>query len=43
MSFKYFFGAAHVFLYLNVPELGAGIDPCIALSPIPSSVLDEMR
>jgi len=31
------------FDYLYEPELGAGIDPDMALTPFPSSILDEKR
>jgi hypothetical protein len=41
--FKKFFGVPHlaicVFLiFYNEPELGAGIDPGMALTPLPSSI-----
>jgi len=29
--------------FYNEPELGAGIDPGMALTPFPSSILDETR
>ncbi len=43
-----FFGMPHwlpvLFLFFyNEPELGAGINPGMALSPFPSSILDETR
>jgi hypothetical protein len=28
---------------MNEPELGAGIDLCMAFNPFPSSILDETR
>jgi len=31
-----------IFFY-NEPKLGAGIDPGMALTPFPSSILDEIR
>ncbi len=30
-------------LFYNEPEFGGGIDPGMALTPFPSSILDEMR
>jgi len=43
--FKYIFCVPHVttciFLFLNEPKLGAGINPGMALTPFPSSILDE--
>ena len=41
--FKYFFGVPHlatcIFLFFyNEPELGVGIDPGMALTPLPSSI-----
>jgi hypothetical protein len=47
--FKYiFFGVPHlatcIFLFLyNEPELGAGIDPGMALTPLPSSIGWELN
>jgi len=40
---KYFFGVPHlatcIFLFFyNKPELGVGIDPGMALTPLPSSI-----
>ncbi len=32
-----------VLLFYNEAELGAGIDPGMALTPFPSSLLDETR
>ena len=29
-------------IFYNEPELGAGIDPVMALTPFSSSILDEM-
>jgi hypothetical protein len=40
--FLYFFGVPHlatlIFLFYNEPELGAEIDPGMALTPLPSSI-----
>jgi hypothetical protein len=41
--FKYFFGVPHLATYIflffyNEPELGVGIDPGMALTPLPSSI-----
>jgi len=41
--FKYFFGVPHLatcifFFFYYEPELGVGIDPGMALTPLPSSI-----
>jgi len=43
--FKFFFcyWISVFFYYSNAPELGAGIDPGMALTPFPYSILYEMR
>jgi len=37
------FGYLYFSYFFNEPELGAGIDPGMALTTFPSSILDETR
>ncbi len=48
MDDPFFVGVPHLttFIFLNYqiePELGAGINPGMALTPFPSSILDATR